>query len=204
MLQRIGWPPMCEEMNIPGGENAVTISRFTGGDLVASVTGDTPERLLPYIADAVLKQHTWQLVFTVGSAMGMLRPLVLLSPILAETIAKAGWSKDDVKQYLFDHARMPAWGFERYLGEWTNHAIWNIVEQVRLGKVPKLFFESDDPNRMVPIVFAPEDYMIAVTGDLLRTNAYTFAHNGNLGYPVGRKIELSKDWERLVARGADS
>jgi len=29
-----------------------------------------------------------------------------------ETIARAGWSKDDVKRYLFEHARMPAWRVE--------------------------------------------------------------------------------------------
>ena len=51
---------------------------------------------------------------------------------------------------------------------------------------------------MVPIVFDPEDFMIAVTGDLLRNNAYVFAHNGNLGYPVTKKIGLPENWEGLL------
>ena len=55
---------------------------------MASVFGDTPERLMPYVADGVLKQNTWQLSFTVGNAMGSLRPLLVLSPILAQTIAQ--------------------------------------------------------------------------------------------------------------------
>ena len=33
----------------------------------------------------------------------------------------------------------------------------------------------------------------------LRTNAYVFAHNGFLGYPVGKKIQLPKNWQRLLA-----
>jgi hypothetical protein len=45
---------------------------------------------------------------------------------------------------------------------------------------------------MVPIVWKPEDYMIAVSGDPMRNNAYVFAHNGFLGYPVGKKIRLPK------------
>ena len=49
---------------------------------------------------------------------------------------------------------------------------------------------------MVPLVFEPEDYMIAVTGDPFRTNAYVFAHNGLLGYPVGRRIVLPETWPR--------
>ena len=61
---------------------------------------------------------------------------------------------------------------------------------MREGAIPAVFHESDDPNRMVPIVWKPEDFMIAVGGDPMRNNAYIFAHNAFLGYPVGRKIEL--------------
>jgi len=199
VVRKIGWEPNSVEMGFKAGDNTVTIARYTGGDVLASVFGDKPERLMPYIADAVLKQNRWQIGFTIGTSMGTLRPLLVLSPILAETIAKGGWSKQDVKQYLFDHARMPAWQFERYLGEWMDKPIRDIREQVNLGKVPKVFLESDDPERLVPIVFEPDDFMITVSGDMLRTNAYTFSHNGLLGYPVAKKIELPDDWDELLA-----
>ena len=55
--------------------------------------------------------------------------------------------------------------------------------------------ESDDPERMVPITFEADDFMVAVSGDPLRTNAITFAHNGILGYTVAREIDLPTDWE---------
>jgi len=200
-LAKIGWAPLSADMGFAAGDNTVTIARYTGGNLIASVFGDTPERLMPYLVDAVLKQNTWQLVFTVGNAMGTLRPLLLLSPILAQTIAAGGWSKREVRQYLFDHARLPAWQFERYLGEWTDHPIDSLTEQAALGNIPKLFAESDDPERMVPIVFEPDDFMIAVSGDLLRNNAYAFAHNGNLGYPVAKPIRLPSGWKQLLAGG---
>lgn len=45
---------------------------------------------------------------------------------------------------------------------------------------------------MVPIVVKPEDYVIAAIGDPLRTNAYFFAHNGVLGYTVGKPIQVPK------------
>ena len=54
VLARIGWPPSAD-MGFNAGDNTVTIARYTGGDLFASVSGDTPERLMPYLADAVLK-----------------------------------------------------------------------------------------------------------------------------------------------------
>ena len=192
VLAKIGWEPTSAEMGFAAGENTVTIARYTGGNLISSVSGSMPEEILPYLADAIVKQTSWHLMFTVGMGSGTLRPLILLSPILAETIAKAGWSKRDVKQYFYDHARMPAWQFERYLRDWTLKPIWNLAEEVKAGNAPKVFHESDDPNRMVPVVVKPEDYMIAVTGDPLRTNAYVFAHNGVLGYTVGKRIKSTE------------
>ena len=76
--------------------------------------------------------------------------------------------------------------------------MWNLKEDVAAGLIPKVFHESDDPNRLVPIVWEPEDYMIAVSGDPLRNNAYVFAHNGFLGYPVGKKIRLPADWKKRL------
>jgi hypothetical protein len=204
-LAEIGWQPNSVDMGFKAGDNTVTIGRYTGGNLSAGVGGSTPEEMLPYLADAVLKQITWQVIFTMGMANGMLRPLLLITPIIAKQIAKAGWSKEDVKRYLFEHCRMPAEMFNRYLnfGDWVNPGPWNIEDHVRLKKAPKFFYESDDPKRLVPIVFDPDDFMIVVTGDPMRTNAYAFAPNGHLGYQVAKKIQLPKNWgEFLKSSGA--
>ncbi len=195
VLEQIGWPTIAEDLGVAKGKSAVSIARYTGSDLIASATGNTGEKMLPYLADAVLKQNTWQLVFTIGTSPGTLRPLLVLSPILAETLAKDGWSKADVRQYLYDHCRLPAWQFERYLGEWTDHPINNLRDEVGLRRAPAVFAESDGPERMVPITFEADDFMVAVSGDPLRTNAITFAHNGILGYTVAREIDLPSDWE---------
>src|SRR5262249_21287958 len=161
-------------------------SRFTGGGSLSSVSGATPEEMLPYIADSIQRFNNWQITFTTSHGNGALRPLVVITPIVAETIARAGWSKANVKKYLFEHARRPAWEFERQLNVWNIRGIWNLTEDA--PNLPGIFNESDDPNRLVPIVWKPEDYMIAVGGDPLRNNAYVFAHNGFLGYPVAKKI----------------
>ena len=69
-----------------------------------------------------------------------------------------------------------------------------------LGRLPKVFAESDDPERMVPIVTGPDEFMVFVSGDPLRTNAYAFAHNGYLGFPVAKKIALPDDWEKRIGK----
>jgi len=199
-LVRIGWPSNAEDMGFRTGDNTVTITRLTGGDVMPSVTGSTPELMMPYLADGVAKETGWEIAFTVGGLThGTLRPVLVISPILAETIAKAGWSKDDVKQYLFDHARMPARRVETMMNTWTEFKITSLKHQVNLGKLPPVFAESDDPERLVPIVVHPDDFMVLVSGDPLRTNAYAFAHNGYLGFPTAKKINLPKDWEERLA-----
>ena len=196
VVKKIGWTPNSVDFGFTAGEDTVTISRHTGGNHISSVSGSTPELMMPYICDAMVKQYSWQIMFTVGQGMGTLRPQVLLSPIIAETIAGWGWSKLDFKRHLFQHARMPARQFERILRDWTEKPTWNLAEEEKAGRIPKVFHESDDPERPVPLVWKPEDFMVAVTGDLTRNSIYIFAHNGVLGYPVAKRIQLPKDWKR--------
>lgn len=199
-LASIGWEPCCADFGFSAGDNTVTIARYTGGDVIASVHGENAERVMPYLADAVAKQIGWELAFTVGMATSSQRPLLIVSPIIAKTIAASGWSRRTVKQYLFEHARIPASKFELYIGKWTHLLPENrtLVDYVNIGRAPRVFAESSDPARMVPVVGRPEDFMLAVSGDPLRTNAYTFVHNGILGYPVCKRIRLPGKWHELL------
>jgi hypothetical protein len=52
---------------------------------------------------------------------------------------------------------------------------------------------------MVPIVGNPGDFLIAVSGDPLRTNAYVFVHNGILGYTTAKPIRLPRAWPTLLS-----
>lgn len=199
-LEKINWPPFAAEFGHKFGENALSIARFTGGDVVTSVFGSSAEEILPYLGDALVRISAWQLVFTVGMATGTYRPLLILSPILAKTIARSGWSKDKVKQWLFDNARLPASQFERYIGEYTNLVPGRptLADMVANGEAPAVFAESDDPKRRVPIVCQPSDFLIAVAGDPGRTNAFVMSHNGQLGYTVGEAILTPQNWPSLL------
>ncbi|HET6183933.1 MAG TPA: UGSC family (seleno)protein [Acetobacteraceae bacterium] len=194
VLARIGWPTVAADMGVAAGENAVTISRFTGGNVIVSVFGDTAEKVLPYLGNALVSHSAWELIFTVGMASGTYRPLLILSPLIAETIAKT-MTKRDVQQWLFENARMPASLFEKYLWGWTNLVPGKrtLNDWVRLGKLPKAF-AGNDPDRLVPLVTKPEHFMIAVAGDPLRSNCYLLIHNGILGFPVSKTVRLPPGW----------
>jgi len=193
-----GWAPNSVEMGHAAGDNVVTIARYTGGNVFVSVQGDAQTVMLPYIADLVRQQISWQLMFTVSQAYDKLRPLLLLTPIIADSLAKSGYSKDDVKRFLFEHTRITAAEFEHTL-ERIGRTQWNLTDQVARGLMPRIFAESDDPARLVPLVYRPEDFMILVTGDPMRNNAYAFSQNGNLGYPVAKQIRLPSNWQALRA-----
>ena len=100
---------------------------------------------------------------------------------------------------------MSARKFEKYMGEYTNLVPGRrpLYELAQSGKAAPVFGESDDPGRLVPIVAKPDDFMIAVSGDPLRNNAYTFAHNGRLGFPTAKRIELPGDWESRLRAATD-
>jgi hypothetical protein len=200
-IAKIGWQPHSVDMGFKAGDNTVTITRLTGGGVLPSVTGNTPQTMMPYLADGVAKQTGWEIAFTVGGlGIGTLRPILILSPILAETMARSGWKKADVKRYLYDHARMEAWRVETLMEKWVDFRIGSLQRQVNLGRLPQAFYESDDPNRKVPIVVDPNDFIVLVSGDPLRTNAYAFTHNGHLGFPAAKQIQLPKNWAERIGK----
>ena len=201
VVAKIGWTPNSADMGFAAGDNTVTIARYTGGNHISSVSGSTPGEMMPYLCDAMVKQNSWQIMFTVGQGMGTLRPLMLVSPIIAETIAGWGWSKQDLQRHLFEHARITAREFERILRDWTQKPVWNLAEEEKAGRIPKIYHESDDPERRVPLVWRTGDFMIVVTGDLTRNSVYIFAHNGVLGFPVAKRIQLPKTWGSRLRAG---
>jgi len=205
VLAELGWPGLCADLGVPPGENAVFISRFTGGKVVASVYGKSADECLPYLADALTGISSWELIFTAGMTSGKYKPLLVLSPIIARTIAKSGLGKADVQRRLFELARLPARKFEQYMGEFTNFVPGRrkLFELAMLGKAAKVFGGNRDAERLVPIVAKPEDIMIAVSGDPLRTNCYVMSHNGFLGFPVARAVHVPQGWgEKLRAAQA--
>jgi hypothetical protein len=154
--------------------------------------------MIDYLADGLAKIGGWEYVFYVGFGGGTsYRPLLLLTPILAETIAAGGWSRADLKRALWERARIPARRFERYIGEWTNlmPGRRTLEDLVNFRTADPAFRQSTDPDRLVPIVADPEHIQLAVAGDPLRTNAYVFAHNGLLGFPTAKAIRLPAGWE---------
>jgi hypothetical protein len=83
---------------------------------------------------------------------------LVLGPEHAHEIAKDGFSRIDVQNYLFEHARMP-------MRDLRDRSYWNF-------RVWPEEYDQDDPDYMVPIVYAPEDFVITVAGGDGRHSAW--------------------------------
>ena len=77
-------------------------------------------------------------------------PVLLMAPEHAAYIAAAGWSKSDVKQFLFEHARKP----------------WKLVGPRGKSKGPYFpnWVDRRDPEAMVPLVTHPDALILVVAG----------------------------------------
>ena len=192
VVKKIGWTSTSADFGFYPDDSTVMISRHTGGNHISSVSGATAQELMPYICDAVVRQYSWQVMFAVGQGYNTLRPQLLISPLIAESIAASGWTKRDFQNHLFEHARMPAHQFERILGEWTQKPTWNLKTESEAGRIPKIYFESNDPNRLVPLVWEPKDFLICVTGDPARTAFMCLRTMACSVFPHARKSSYQK------------
>ncbi len=189
VVAKIGWEPMSVDQGFKAGDNVVTINSCTSTDSVFSAGAATAEEILDKLAARIVDIQLY--LFVLAFAGASIRPQILLSPCVAEAIAKGGYSKDKVKEYFYEHAKFPAKRFEQL-------RFGTLCKGVERGILPKQYYESTDPNRLVPIVWSPDDFMITVSGDPGRDNCFICGQNGFIGYPVSKKIELPTNWEQLL------
>ena len=191
-LDDIGWSAVSADLGLrPGARDAVTMARMNSGTIIGSVFGSRPDEIVPYLANGLTRTAAWDLTHLHGLGHDQFQPLLVLSPLLARVFARAGWTKADVQRALFEHARIEARTFERFIGEWTNLTAGRrpLTDLVAEGVLPAVFAQSDDPGRLVPIVTRPERLLIAVAGDPTRANAYAFSNDGPHGWWTTRSID---------------
>ena len=190
-LDEIGWPSIAQQLGGSTGTDAVTVARMNSGIMIGSVFGSTPDEIIPYLANGIARSAGWDLTHLYGLGDDQFQPLLVLSPLLARTFAGAGWRLPLVQQALFEHARIPARLFEQFIGQWSNLTAGRrrLVDLAREGAIDPTFGESDDPNRLVPIVSRPDRIRVAVSGDPNRANAFAFSNDGPHGWWTTRPID---------------
>ena len=96
-LAEIGWEPMSVDQGFKAGDNVITINSCTSTDSIFSVGAATAEEILSKLVPRIVDI---QLYFFVMAFSGpYVKPQILLSPCVAEAIAKGGYSKENIETH---------------------------------------------------------------------------------------------------------
>ncbi len=195
-VSEIGWPSHAEGFGFARGENVVTVQSMMASTIPIYTAGDTAEQHLDTLVEIFGGMcagwaHT-------GIKKRKNFPLLIMSPGVAKVIARSGYSKRDVQQYLFDHTKISVRTLSRHAWElgYTSYDLQQLHDE---GMVSDAYVESDDPDRLVPVFVAPEGIGIVLSGDPGRNQSRGYVQNQSHGYPTAKRIELPRDWDARLA-----
>jgi hypothetical protein len=110
---------------------------------------------------------------------------ILLAPPIARSLAAAGYTKQKIREYLYEHARVPYRELE-FLLRYGHSEAFTIPDAVRAGVYPEEYLVGAD--ELVRVVPSPDTIHIVVCGDPHRNRAMVLW--GGYVNPVTKKIEL--------------
>ena len=183
----MGWQPLHVTRGFKSDESVVTITSVRTTSDPFTTGGENAERHLDYIVDWVKR-----MIEPYQSSRGYVETHVLqLTPVIASLLAKAGYSKEDVANYLMKNAVVPARYYEWSMMQADHHppgtTLAGLVEK---GELPKEWRLSDDPERMVPLMLPQSQWLIVVAGDPLRNRSCIYRQNFSQGYATSKKVRL--------------
>ena len=135
------WEPLHVEAGLPADTSTVTTFGCEAPHNIQDHYSNTGLGILATIAGSMGQAGS-------NNILGAGWPLLSLGPEHAATIAKDGFSKRQVKEYLFEHARFP-------LAKLSPE--YRAAQLTRRGIV-------DSPDTMVPIVRSADDISVIVVG----------------------------------------
>ena len=179
------WPPLSEDRGFAPGANIVTV-QSADGISHPFLSEDPAENHLDVIVGEMIRELSGSMLVPMEQFGGRVTPVLGLTPLVAGVLADAGYSKDDVRRYIYKNAMIPARVFDHWLDRYERGL--NLKESVKRGRLPARFAASDDPERMVPVLHAPDEIMIVVCGSPTRNRSFISAQLGDQGLDVSKEI----------------
>ena len=193
----IGWQPYSVDRGYRAGDNIVTVQSVVAISAPTYTGSEKAIEHMELIAD-VIGQRACGYWTAIGMVYANWHPLIVLGPSIAKVFAQDGWSKDDIRRYMYEHVKMPASLAERY-AYYCGQTGFRITQAVKDGLLPPVYHESDDPDRLVPVFQRPEWIGIVVAGDWGRNQSKGYVSNHVQGPPVSRKVTLPDGWRDMLA-----
>jgi len=148
--QESPWEPLHVEKGFDEDDSTVTVLGGESPHSTADHASKKGEDVLITIARSMISMGSYNLFFGEGDVM------LVLGPDHAGMLGKEGWTKDDIRNFLYEMARNPlelleergGWGLDEERSEWAKN------------------FDK------VPVVKKPENIVIVVAGGKGRHSSY--------------------------------
>ena len=192
------WPPFHVENGFCADANTVTVG-VTNNWGSSPAPYDTPEQsgaqtALELLCREIPKKTRLFNFPGRGPKAEHVMITLLLSPPVAKSLADAGYSKQDVKRYVYENARMRLADFEWVL-KFTNIFPTTARERVESGVFAPEFLGA--PDAPVRVLSGPDVLHIVVCGDPNRNRLMVL--EGGHTRPTTKEIVLPARWSDLLA-----
>jgi hypothetical protein len=150
------WPGLHTDKGLARDQDAVTVFACTyhvhpgqGTRERESEDGETPhaDRLLLEDLTEIVKENCAH-ILRFGGQVG-----VVINPYMARLLAERGWTKDDIKLYLYEHVRVPMRDIPARSMKGESRERW-----------PR-WYDTAGPDALIPYVRSPDNYLIVCCGD---------------------------------------
>ena len=159
------WEPLHATRGFGAGESAVTVVAVSSSTNVSDSTDDAAD-LLRTITGGLTNPSTANVMDPLST------PVLALNALHATILARAGFGRVELQDYLFEHVRLPA----DALSARRAHLRRSAGEDLFLidGRIP---FTND-----------PRNILIVVTGGM-GGNHSTYMQNGVYGHAISRRVD---------------
>lgn len=194
VCDEIGFKTVAEMRGYKKGENVVSIVSGRVCSDPMQTNGTTAVQHLDYMTD-------W--------ATRMIEPyetmrkydenhVLFLSPVVAKLLAKEGYDKESIANYILTHAKVTAEYFELNASRFNHWQPYSLKEEVEKGNLGPEWYESDDPHRMVPLFGPDAKIVVIVCGDPTRNRSQFFRSNYTMAKLTSKAIELPENYEQMI------
>ena len=187
------WPPFHAENDFKAEDNTVTVGVTNNWGSSPSPYA-TPDKSGAQVAlellcrEAVKKTRAFNFP-TIGPEAEKIMVTMLLSPPVAKSLADAGYSKADVRRYVYEHATMRLADYDWVL-KYTATMRTDAKTRVHEGELPPEF--AGPPDRQVRVFSSPDQLHVLVCGDPHRNRVMVM--EGGHTQPTTKRIVLPKSW----------
>ena len=191
------WAPFHVEQGFDSGTSTVTVG-VTNNWGPSSEPSSTPDKSVADVALELLcreipKKFRLYDFPTIGPKAETVMVTLVLSPPVARLLADAGYSKQAIREHVYENARMPLHEFE-WITKYTFPRGMTVRQKAEAGVLSKEFLGG--PDDRVRILKSPDIVHIVVCGDPHRNRLMSF--EGGHTVPTTKEILLPADWKQRL------